>query len=98
MFSLFTRGLPDLEAAIGTLVVDSRGQSVRSRGMAQTLLTDTEIDELVAAYEAGATPRGLVKQFHIRRVTVAAHLARRGVPIRRAGLDSAQTKEAARLY
>lgn len=79
-------------------VVDSRGQSVRSLGMTQTFLTDAEVDELVAAYEAGATLRGLAKQFHIHRLTAAAHLARRGVPVRRAGLDSAQAKEAARLY
>lgn len=66
--------------------------------MAQTFLTDAEVDELVAAYKAGATLRGLAKQLHIHRLTTAAHLSRRGVPVRRAGLDSVQTKEAARLY
>lgn len=66
--------------------------------MAQTFLPDAEVDQLVAAYEAGATLRGLAKQFHIHRLTAAAHLARRGVPVRRAGLDSVQSKEAARLY
>lgn len=66
--------------------------------MTQTFLTDAEVDELVVAYEAGATLRGLAKQFHIHRLTAAAHLARRGVTVRRAGLDSAQAKEAARLY
>lgn len=78
--------------------MDSRGQAVRSLEMAQTLLTDAEVDELVAAYEAGATLRGLAKQFHIHRLTVTAHLARRGVPVHHRGLDSAQTREAARLY
>nr|BFF08086.1 hypothetical protein GCM10023233_30550 [Brevibacterium otitidis] len=78
--------------------MDSRGQSVRSLEMAQTFLPDAEVDQLVAAYEAGATLRGLAKQFHIHRLTAAAHLARRGVPVRRAGLDSVQSKEAARLY
>lgn len=78
--------------------MDSRGQSVRSLEMAQTFLTDAEVDELVAVYEAGATLRGLAKQFHIHRLTAAAHLARRSVPVRRAGLDSVQAKEAARLY
>jgi len=66
--------------------------------MAQTFLTDAEVDELVAVYQAGATLRGLAKQFHVHRLTAAAHLARRGVPLRRADLDAAQTKEAARLY
>lgn len=57
-------------------VVDARGQAVRSLEMAHTFLTDAEVDELVAGYEAGATLRGLAKQFHIHRLTVAAHLAR----------------------
>ena len=78
--------------------MDSRGQSVRSLEMAQTFLTDAEVDELVAVYEAGATLRGLAKQFHIHRPTAAAHLARRSLPVRRAGLDSVQAKETARLY
>ncbi len=79
-------------------VVVSRGQSVRSLGMTQTLLTDAEVDQLVAAHEAGAALRGLAKQFHIHRLTAAADLARRGIPVRRAALNSAQTKEAARMY
>lgn len=66
--------------------------------MAQTFLTDAEVDELSAVYEAGATLRGLAKQFHIHRLTAAAHLTRRGVPVRQRGLASAQTKEAARPY
>ena len=66
--------------------------------MTQTFLTDAEVDKLVAAYEAGATLRGLAKQFHIHRLTAAAHLARRGVPVHRAGLDSVEAKEPARLY
>lgn len=78
--------------------MDSRGQAVHSLEMTQTFLTDTEVDQLVAAYETGAMLRGLTKQFHIHRLTAAAHLARCGVPVRRAGLDSVQTKEAARLY
>lgn len=78
--------------------MDSRGQSVRSLEMAHNFLTDAEVDELVAVYEAGATLRGLAKQFHIHRLTAAAHLARRSLPVRRAGLDSAQAKETARLY
>ena len=79
-------------------VADSRSQAVRSLGMTRTVLTDAEVDELVAAYEAVATLRGLAKQFHIHRLTAAAHLARRGVPVRRAGLGSVQAREAARLY
>lgn len=79
-------------------VADSRSQAVRSLRMTRTVLTDAEVDELVAAYEAVATLRGLAKQFHIHRLTATAHLARRGAPVRRAGLGSVQAREAARLY
>ncbi|GAE67171.1 hypothetical protein JCM18909_213 [Cutibacterium acnes JCM 18909] len=43
-------------------------------------------------------PAGAGQAVPYPRLTAAAHLARRDVPVRRAGLDSAQTKEAARLY
>lgn len=76
----------------------TRGQAVRSLEMAQTFLTDAEVNGLVAAYEAGATLRELAKQFHIHRVTVAAHLAGCGVPVRHRGLDAGQAKEATRLH
>ena len=60
-------------------------------------MTDADFDELVALNEAGATLRGLAKQFHIHRLTAAAHLARRSVPVRRAGLDSVQANGQSRL-
>lgn len=47
--------------------MDSLGQAVHSLEMARTFLTDTEVDELVAAYEAGSTLRELAKQFYIHR-------------------------------
>ena len=78
--------------------MDSRGQAVRSLEMAQTFLTDAQVDELVAVYGAGATLRGLAKQFHIQCLIVAAHLARCSVLVRQRGLDSAQAKESTRLY
>jgi len=46
-------------------IIDSRGHPVHSLEMTQTFLTDAEVDQLVAAYEAGATLRELAKQFHI---------------------------------
>lgn len=51
MFSLVARGLPYIEAAIRTLCCGLRGQSVRLLEMAQTFLTDAEVDELVTVYE-----------------------------------------------
>ena len=45
----------------------------------QRRLQPDEIDQLVAAYQAGASTYGLADQFGITRHTVAAHLNRRGV-------------------
>jgi len=80
-------------------VVDTRGRMVRSLGMAQTLLRAEQIDELVARYRDGATLIELASRFGIHRRTVAEHLTRRKVPIRRRGrFDPSRIHEAADLY
>ena len=79
-------------------VVDSRGRIVRSLGMAQTLLRAEQIDELVARYRDGATLVQLASRFGIHRRTVAEHLTRREVPIRRGRFDPSRIHEAADLY
>ena len=53
---------------------------------------------MVEGYEAGSSVYTLGSEFGIHRVTVAAILRRRGVPLRRAGLNSDQVEEAAHLY
>ena len=71
---------------------------VRSLGMAQTLLRAEQVDELVARYRDGATLVELASLFSIHRRTVAEHLTRRKVPIRRGRFDPSRIHEAADLY
>ena len=66
--------------------------------MAQTFLSPTQVEELVALYEEGATLVELGKRFGIHRRTAAAHLVRQSVPIRRRGLDERHLAEAVELY
>jgi len=55
------------------------------RHQVQHRLTPGEVDELVKARQAGTYINDLAKQFNISRMTVMAHLKRRGVPARRPG-------------
>lgn len=82
----------------GPTVVDSRGRMVRSLGMAQTLLRPEQVDDLAAEYRDGATLGELAARFAVNRRTVAAHLVRREVPIRRGSFDRSRIHEAADLY
>lgn len=66
--------------------------------MTQTLLSPTQVDELAALYEAGATLVELGERFGVHRRTAAAHLVRRSVPIRTRGLDERHLAEAGELY
>ena|GEM_PF-1320827 len=60
-------------------------------------LTEAQLDRLVENYLAGKTVYELGRQFGIARQTVSEHLHRRGVPMRRRGLDEAQRPEVLRL-
>ena len=66
--------------------------------MVQTLLVAAQVDELVAAYVAGADTSELSERFGIHRRTVVATLVRQSVPLRRRGLPSEHVREAVRLY
>ena len=79
-------------------VSDSRGRMVRSLGMAQTLLRPEQVDDLVAQYREGATLVELASRFGVNRRTVAMHLTRREVTIRRGRFDPSRIHEAADLY
>ena len=79
-------------------VTDVRGRMVRSLEMAQTLLRPEQVDDLVSEYRSGATLVELAAQFRVNRRTVAAHLVRREVPIRRGSFDPSRIHEAADLY
>ena len=82
----------------GPTVADSRGRMVRSVEMAQTLLRREQVDDLVSEYRSGATLVELAARFRVNRRTVAAHLVRREVPIRRGSFDPSRIHEAADLY
>lgn len=74
-------------------MVDPRGRVVCAVGMTQIFLSPTQVGELVALYEAGATLVELGERFSIHRRTSAAHLIRRSVPIRRRGLMSTTARK-----
>jgi Helix-turn-helix domain len=61
-------------------------------------LGSNDFGALVAGYEAGATVYELAERFKIHRVTVAEHLHRQQVCLRRRSLSSDQIEEAAQLY
>jgi len=66
--------------------------------MAQTLLRPEQVDDLVAQYREGATLVELASRFGVNRRTVAMHLTRREVTIRRGRFDPSRIHEAADLY
>jgi DNA-binding CsgD family transcriptional regulator len=73
--------------------------SVRSRPpQVQNRLSTDLIDELVAAFQGGATHSELAAQFNIARTTVISHLKRAGVRRSRNGIPTDLIGEAAHLY
>jgi DNA-binding CsgD family transcriptional regulator len=79
-------------------VRDSRGPIVGAVGKVQTFLTPAQVEALVTSYRAGTSTTELSETFGIHRRTVVVHLHRQGVPLRRDGLPTKDTKTAARLY
>lgn len=70
---------------------------MRTVGTAQTFLTASQVDHLVADYAAGSGVQELAEKYGIHRATVFAHLQRRKVPRRRPGLSEHEQAEAVRL-
>ncbi len=64
----------------------------------QRRLTADQAAELVAEYQAGADMRELAVRWQVHRTTVAGHLRRAGVELRRQGLSEEQLGEAVTLY
>ncbi len=64
----------------------------------QRRLTHDQAAELVAEYQAGADMKELAKRWDLHRTTVAGHLRRAGVELRRQGLLTEQLSEGAQLY
>ena len=67
---------------------------------AQRRLSPTNIDDLVEAYQAGASISHLAVEFDVHRTTVAAHLDRHGVPrhSEQTAWDDEILRQAAELY
>ena len=61
-------------------------------------LREPEIQELVAAYQAGATLQQLAERFRITPQTVSVRLKREGITPRWRRLTDADADEAVRLY
>lgn len=64
----------------------------------QRRLTYDQVAQLVAEYQAGADMRELAVRWQVHGTTVAGHLRRAGVELRRQGLSEEQLTEAVRLY
>lgn len=71
---------------------------VRSIGKAQTFLSEAQIDELVGSYRRGRSLRDLSEMFGVHHRTAAAHLVRRGEPMRGRPLTEEQVDEAQQMY
>ena len=56
-----------------------REEKGRLSNPSQRRLSPTEVDDFIAAYQAGATINQLAADFDVHRTTVASHLDRRGV-------------------
>jgi transposase len=57
-----------------------------------------EVDELVAAYQAGSSVYQLAKQYGIHRGTVGKHLRSCGIDTTAPALTDEQAREASQLY
>ena len=66
----------------------------------QRRLSPTDIDDLIAAYQDGATIIQLAADFGVHRTTVGEHLDRHGVPrhSKQVAWDESKLKDAAELY
>jgi AraC-like DNA-binding protein len=96
----FGRSLAQLVDRANT---DGRSAGLRrrraARRQAQRRLARPEIEALVDQYRGGTQElQELAAEFGVHRTTVAAHLDRAGVTVRRKALTAAQIDEATRLY
>ncbi len=85
-------GLAEAEAE------QSRMAATRRQRQSQRRLTPEQVEQLLREYKAGADMKVLATRWDLHRLTVAAHLRRAGVKLRRQGLSDEQLDEAVRLY
>ncbi|MGV9300046.1 hypothetical protein [Amycolatopsis sp. NPDC003676] len=63
----------------------------------QPRLNETQVDQLVAAYQAGASTYELGERFGVHRQTISRHLKARGIDLT-PGIDPKLLSQAAQLY
>ena len=80
-----------------TTPLPQRRKPAKKPGTAKRLKPH-EVDELIAAYQAGTNVYKLGNRFSITRQTVSAILKRHGVQIRKRGLSEEEIDEAVQLY
>ncbi len=86
-------GLPHLlTGPLGSTAPAARVRQVQHR------LTSEQVEQLVHQYESGEDMKQLAVRWGLHRSTVAGHLKRVGVALRRQGLSGEQLAEAVRLY
>jgi transposase-like protein len=61
-------------------------------------IKENEAQELIAAYQTGATVYQLARRFGLSRQTISKILHQRGIEMRMTGLSPAEVDEAVRLY
>ena len=92
LFRRLAKGLPAL------LRRRPRRTKPRKPRQTQHRLTSQQAERLVAEYRAGAAMKELASRWDLHRTTVAAHMRRAGVELRRHGVPADRLDEAVRLY
>jgi hypothetical protein len=93
--SLFRRLAQELPALLRRRKPESKSAKQRQ---VQRRLTPEQVDQLVAEYQAGDDMKVLADRWRVHRTTVAGHLRRGRVTLRRQGLPIERFDEAIRLY
>ena len=77
-----------------------REEKGRLSNPSQRRLSPTDVDDLIAAYEAGSSISQLAVDFSVHRTTVTAHLDRHQIPRHheRVTWDDGTLREAAEMY
>lgn len=93
--SLFRRLAEELPALLRRRPKRSKPRKSRQ---VQRRLAPEQVDRLVSQYEAGDDMTELATRWQLHRTTVAGHLRRAGVALRRQGIPPERLGEAVHLY
>ncbi|RSN66007.1 hypothetical protein DMH01_06655 [Amycolatopsis sp. WAC 04182] len=92
------RVLEELQEKLPSLDTPELTSIKRDRPRRARQLSPDQVEQLLAAYQSGATVYELGDRFGIERRTVSNILHRHGVPMRRRGLSPDQVDNAIHLY